>query len=212
MTALTRRTGGVVALGLLALLLAGCLVDDTNYQDALYKLPEKSRVLVWVDPRSTADMPVDTAPALGQSIAQDLYTYKVAGTFVAQSRLSAIRQDPKYKEYGIADVARLTDADLVVYVDMLTFHVTSLSSGQLTEGGAEAVIKVVDKNGKRLWPDNLSALGYPVTAHVDINVSEDQSTSAVRTDLIANMTKKVGQLFHKWDKGGAIMDHTQKVE
>lgn len=183
-------------------MLGGCDMMGKGSQDALYKLPEKGRVLVLVDARPTSGMPLDAPSSLGKQITDLLYQHKVADNFVDQGRLTELRKDARFadmKQMGIADVAVLTDADTVVYVDVLQFQVDTLSDGQVTEGNAVAQVKVVSRAGKRLWPAETEVLGYQIQTTVNPNLVEQAPPNVVKGKLVKDLSVLVGRLFFKYD-------------
>lgn len=197
---------GVLAL---VLLLNGCaalyMLTGKGQQEALYKLPEKSRILVCVDARQVSGMPGDAPARLGQLISEHLYKYQAGETFVAQSRLSEVRKNPQFspanpaERMGIADIAAATDADVVVFVDVLQFNIQNISGGEVNQGNAMAMVKVIDKRGKRLWPADTEPLGYQVTAVAAPSLAADGGPTFVQAKLLKDLALKAGRLFHSYD-------------
>ncbi len=132
----TSRGIGAWLLMLSVAALGGCDMMGKGTQKALFKLPEGKRVLVMVDPRPSSNAPIDVPVALGQAISQYLYQHRVADSFVAQARLTELRKNEQFARMGIADIARATDSDLVVFVDLVSFNAEMLSEGQVTQGVA----------------------------------------------------------------------------
>lgn len=183
--------------------LSGCqvlyLLTGKGQKDALYELPAESRVLVMVDPRPGTMALVEVPAALGESLTAHLYKYHVADKFVDQARLVDLRKDPRFEKMGIADIARQVEADVVVYVDLVTFAIETPSQTQLIHGHAQALVKVVDKNGKRLWPPSSEALGYGVEARVQPELADQTTPLAVREKLLHLLTVRMGRTFHAYD-------------
>ena len=98
---------------------------------------------------------------------------------------------------GVADIAKATDADVVVVVNMVVLQADTTSDGSVTQGTAEGEVKVVDKNGERLWPGDL--LGTKVDAKVDPSFASDRGKGQVYTGLIDLLTIRVGRMFHPYD-------------
>lgn len=178
---------------------AGCELMGKGTQKALVELPKGARVLVLVDPRPAAGMPPDARVALGEALNQYLYQQKVADNFVAQARVTELRTHPEYAKMGIADAARLTDADVVVFVDVVTYNVESVSYGQLTQGYAEALVRVTDRDGNRIYPGETEILGLPVRALVRTELSDVSSEGAVRRQLVDQLAVRTGRMFHTYD-------------
>jgi len=193
---------GAVALLLVAWLgvLGGCDMFGKGTQKAEFKLPEKARILVMVDPRPASNTPIDVPAALGETINRYLYKHNVGENFVAQARLTELRKNPQFARMGIADIAKATDADVVVFLDLVRFSADTQSEGQLTEGFAQGLVKVVDGRGQRLWPAETEVLGQEVQAVVAPNFASDMSVVQVRQALIDGMAIHTGRLFHDYDK------------
>ncbi|MEI8194271.1 MAG: hypothetical protein WCI73_00010 [Phycisphaerae bacterium] len=210
-TSTIAKSNGAWRLGLLALVLTlgGCealyMMTGKGGQEALYKLPKKSRILVCVDPRAVSGMPADAPARLGQLIAEHMYQYKAGEEFVAQARLSELRKNPRFnpanpvERMGIADIAAATDADVVVFVDVLQFNIENISGGEVNQGNATAMVKVLDKNGKRLWPAETEPLGYQITAMAAPSLSEEGGAAAVQAKLLKDLALRAGRLFHSYD-------------
>lgn len=186
--------------------LGGCaqmfyLFNGPDAVKAQFKIPKKSRVLVFADRRPGRDVPLEIPDLLSDRIILHLYQYKAADNFVAAARLAEMRKSPIFADMSIPDVARKMDADIVIYIDILNFQLREESGGQVTSGVAEAAVKVVDRDGKRLWPTDegaASPLGQSVTAEIEQNMADVRNMTATREELIKRMTTRIGRLFHDW--------------
>lgn len=184
----------------LVLLLAGCDALGKGKQEALYTIPKNKRVLILVEPHPGRDVPADVPPALTQAIADHLYRYQAAGEFVSQQKLMDLRRDPvAFGNLSIQDIGHRTGADVVLYVDLLTFAPEEISAGQLTKGEALALFKLVDASGLRLWPAGADP-GSTVRASVPEQYIEQQSLTVVKRRLINSLAVQVGRVFHQYDK------------
>jgi len=108
----------------------------------------------------------------------------------------------KFSQMGVADIAQATGADLVLYVDLIAFDVTSLSDESITQGGAQVLVKVVDREGNRAWPIGV-AMGVWLDARVGATFSEQRSRMGVQqeiTDLLAVRTARMFIKYHLGDK------------
>lgn len=188
------------------LMLAGCgefvyLFTGRDHVSAQFKIPDKSRVLIFADRRPGRDVPLEVPDLLNENLNVHLYQYKAADSFVAASRLADMRKDPIFTEMSIPDVARKVDADIVIYVDMLNFQVIEQSDGQVNYGVAEVAVKVINRDGKRLWPvdSTVNPLGQSVTAEVEQHMADVRNVSQTRAELLKRLTIRVGRLFHEWD-------------
>ena len=181
--------------------LAGCDVLGKGTQEALYKLPKGKRMLVFVDVHVGAEVPVDVPAELGQKIADHLYQYKAADSFVSQQKLVSLRANGEaFSKMSIEDVARETGADVVVFVELLEFYAKAVSEGQLTAGQAQGFVKVVDAHGNRLWPPGAETPGANVGATVPEKLAEEQELTKVRRTLLLDLAARVGRAFHDYDK------------
>ncbi len=184
----------------LPMMLAGCDIMGKGTTQAVFTLPPKARVLVAVDPRPTSGMPIDGPIQMGKLITDELVLYKGAELVVDQGRLTDLRRDPDYKKMGIADIAVATGADVVIYVDVLTFHVATISDGQVTQGDATATVKVVDRNGTRLWPPLTDVLGFQVQTSVLPGFTDQMPPDHVKNKMVKDLAAYAARLFYKYDR------------
>jgi hypothetical protein len=199
---------------LLALLAAfpalpGCqalyFLGGKGTQPALYTLPKDQRILVFVDPRPTVSAPVDFSSTLGDKIAQHLYKYGVADKFVAQERLTALRRDhARFGAMGIADVAKATEADLVLYVDLIAYDVNAISDESIAQGSAHVLVKVLARDGTRLFPKDAPA-GIETAAQVEPAFTADRDMNAVIKQLTDTLAMRVGRMFQKYDREDPVL-------
>lgn len=204
----SRRLAALLMLAL-PLALGSCqalyFLSGKGTKDAAYKLPKEKRVLVFVDAPPSVLLPPGYAATLGKAIGDHLYKYKAADKIVAQDRLTTLRDDPTFSRLGIADVARATDADVIVYVNLVTFHEGLLSDGTVTQGDAQALVKVNDSTGKRLWPID-DAAGLPVDAHVEDQLAEQRSDAATLKEITNSLATRIGRQFHDYSLDDADMN------
>ncbi|MGN6367995.1 MAG: hypothetical protein ACTHN5_07020 [Phycisphaerae bacterium] len=190
------------------LFLSGCqalyFLQGKGTQPALYELPKDQRVLVFIDSPPAVQLPANYAATLGDQISNHLFKNNAATKLVTQDRLSAMRSDPTFATLGVADVAKATSADVVLYVNLISFNTALVSGGAVSQGNAQALVKVIDKNGQRLWPLNQPA-GYPVEAHVDENLSDNRDQPATEKEISNLLTTRIGRLFHKYSLDDADM-------
>ena len=199
---MSNRTAPISVVMLLApFLLCGCqalyFLQGKGTQKALFKLPKDQRILVFVDTPPSVSLPAGYAASLGEEIGAHLYKYKAATTVATQDRLTAMRSDPTFIKLGVADVAKATGADVVVYVNVVTFNVALISGDAVSRGDAQALIKVIDKNGARLWPLNQPA-GQTIEAHLDEALSDQRDQAATLKQIGDQLTNHAGRLFHDY--------------
>ena len=168
-------------------------------QKALYELPKKQRVLVLVDTRASAEPPPGFSARLGAAISTHLYRFKAADNLVSQDRLSSLRQDVNaFAKLGVADIARACDADCVVVVDVWEFSITTSSDKAIIQGSTQAFVKVVAKDGSRLWPVGIQA-GTPIEAHVDPVLVSEKDRDAIAHEMMDLLTVRAARMFHAYD-------------
>jgi hypothetical protein len=205
-----RRPGvALAALLLLTPLLSSCqalyFLGGKGTQPALYTLPKEARILVFVDTRPTLSPPVDFPSALGEKIAAHLYKYGLANKFVAQERLTALRRDhAKFSTMGIADVARATEADVVLYVDLISYEVNAISDESIAQGSVHVLVKVLNHDGTRLWPKDAPA-GIETAAQLDPALTTDRDLPAVLKMLTDTLAMHVGRMFQKYDAEDPVL-------
>ena len=189
----------IAALAVLAaLLLAGCGMEDK--QKALYKLPKNQRVLVFVDVHPTVVAPAGFATQVAEKVGVELFRYKALEHTVAPGRLNELRRNQEaFNKMGVADIARATDADVVICVDLVTFSASTLSDKSVTQGFAQAMVKVIDSHGKRLWPGDGSA-GKEIDERVDPAFADQRDQDAVAKELGDKLARDVARLFHDYDQ------------
>ncbi len=205
---LAYRSGAVGAL-LCISVAGGCqamaLLSGGGSVSAQHKLPKEKRILVFVDPRPTVRAPVNFSTALADAIGQHLYKYGLADHIVSQDRLTALRRDSaRFPHMGIADVAHATDADVVVYVDLITYDVSAISDNSIAQGNAHVLVKVLNANGERVYPKN-SPSGTEIAAEIEPAFTSERDMAAVVTDLTNLLALRVGRLFQSYDKDDPVL-------
>lgn len=197
-----RRGTRLAFAGVLLAAIGGCAVlgflGGHGKRAALYKLPKDKQVLVLVDVRPEAGAPPTWGTMLGDRISSHLYQYKAADHLIGQDALLEMQKDPvAFQKMGVADIAQATGADIVIVVYIVELRVTQTAEGTVAQGNAEALVKVVDKTGTRLWPGQLA--GEKVEAHVDPTLSSEKDKAAIFKELQDLMTIRVGRMFHDYD-------------
>ncbi|HTV47554.1 MAG TPA: hypothetical protein VMG59_03830 [Phycisphaerae bacterium] len=187
-------------------ILGGCelayLVAGNGQDKALYNIPQSDRVLVLVDSSAASPMTMEAAADLIDAVNSQLYQNKVADQLVPSFRITALEKTNPvtYRQMGIADIAKAVNADLVVYIFIDRFDVLLDSDQQVSHGDATGLVKVVNSNGDRLWPNDATD-GYSVTAQVKENLATNQSAEDVQNQLITQLANNVSQLFYNHPVG-----------
>ena len=191
----------------LFLVAAFCLVSLTSCgglakqdQKALFTLPEGKRVLVLVDVRPSVGVPPEFATQLGQSISDKLWNWNAVsggGAMVPQTRILELKKDASaFAQMGIADVAMAADADVVLHLDIVGFSVSALSDDSITQGGAQTLVKVVDRDGTRLWPT--ATMGTLVEVSIAPAFSEQRNRAGVQKEIIDLLAIRTARMFIKY--------------
>lgn len=169
---------------------------------ALYKLNRKNRILVLVDTSANSQLSIHAMATLMTLVNQTLYQHKCADQFVPAYRIVALqRRNPEqYHSMGIADIAHAVHANDVIYVYIKRFDITIESAGQLTKGNADAMVKVVDESGNRLWPKSGSP-GLSVTARIPTATAVSQSPQTVEADMVAILARRISRVFYRYAVG-----------
>jgi hypothetical protein len=190
-------------LGLVAALLAGMAgCGDINLRGkqikAQYTLPEKGQMLVLVWDRPGSGVPLDVSSRLAMGITKHLGKFTKTHDFVNPDLVTPLKQNAQeYSKMDVMSIARKTGAQYVLVVDLYEFRADQLSSGLLTSGNAQALIRVVDRDGVRMWP---AREGNPVQIQTDVRpgTSDQQTLADVKTKLISDLGVKVGRVFHDY--------------
>jgi len=193
----------VMPLMALTLCLGGCeilyFLGGKGSQAALYTIPKDKRVLVLVDVHESVTAPPAFAANLGEKISTHLYRNNAADRLVSQDRVVSLQQsDPAaYKKMGVADIAKATDADIVmvVYVTQLSIPVTT--DGTVASGDAQIQVKIIDRNGERLWPGDV--VGNKIDAHVDSAFTSERDVEGIVKELTDILSVRTGRMFHPYN-------------
>jgi hypothetical protein len=191
---------GALLLTGLAGALGGC--NDMNLAGRNIKqqfaLPKTGSLLVFVYDRPGSGIPMDVSNRLAMGITKHLNKWTDSHNYVNPDIVATFKQDPKeFAKLDVKTVARKSNADVVVVVDLYEFRADEVSSGLITEGNAQALIRVVDNNGTRLWPSR-EGMPTPVQTTVAPMTSDQQSLADVKTKLTNDLTVKIGRIFHDY--------------
>jgi len=200
------RAGGLAGavLALVLLTVPGCamffMMTGKGQQKALFEFPEKARVLIMVDTHPNTGIPVDVPAMLGTALAaqwQPRANHPLE--FVDPGRLTQLQYNADaFRSLSIADVARKTHADYVVYVDLLQFSVQGRSENQISQAVTQTMVRVVDRDGQRVFPTDASA-GMPVSAALPPTLGESASSSQQKDKLIDLLSIRITRMFFDYD-------------
>lgn len=194
------------AVTLLLLSCSGCqleyLLAGNGIDQSVYHIKKKDRVLVLVDSSSFSPLSIHAMSQLITAVNQNLYRNGVTKNLIPAYRLIALMKSHpvSYREMGIADIARALKANLVVYIYIERFRNKRLSAKQITEGDAQAYVKLVSESGHRLWPKT-AAPGELVTARVPANLAMTQTHTAVADSLLAQIADTTAGFFYTHSRG-----------
>lgn len=193
------------ALALLLLSCNGCqleyLLAGNGISQSVYHIKKKDRVLVLVDSSSVSPLSIHSMSQLIAATNQDLYRAGVTKHLVPAYRLIALMKSHPitYREMGIADIAKALNANIVLYIYIERLRNRLLSAKQITEGDAQAYVKLVSESGERLWPKT-AAPGELVTAKVPPNLAMTQTHTAVEDSLLAQIANTTAGFLHTHGK------------
>jgi hypothetical protein len=184
-------------------LLAGCeligLMAGHGTQAALFKFPPAAKVVVLVDVRPGVVAPAAFSTTLADKVAAQIYRMKGANNFVSQDRLLELQQrDPAaFKTMGAASVARAMDADLVLEIDLVKMETPQTYDKTAGSGQAQVIVKVINRNGDRIWPVGDSA-GQLVQADVELALTQDRDKEIIERILGELLSIRTARMFHDY--------------
>jgi len=202
MAPLKNRGKSIFACALLALSLAGCqlaaLAAGNGSQDALYKINKKQHVAVLVDVAETVTPPPTFPTTLADKIGAHLVKYRATEFLVPQGSIVDLQQrDPaQFKAMSIAQIARAVGADAVIVVRLTELDVARSEEKSVTEGFAEAYVKVVDRDGNRLYPGDEA--GTKISSHIPAGLTSEQDTPALQKKMLDQLSVLTGRMFHAY--------------
>jgi|GEM_PF-2781127 hypothetical protein len=198
----------VAAVAFSMLALNGCqleyLLAGNGISESVYHIKRKDRVLVLVDSSSVSPLSIHAMSQLIAATNQNLYRNGVTKRLVPAYRLiSLMKTHPvSYREMGIADIAKALNANIVLYIYIERFRNRLLSAKQITEGDAQAYVKLVSESGQRLWPKS-AAPGELVTVKVPPNLAMTQTHTAVEDSLLAQIANRTASFLYTHGKSYA---------
>jgi CO/xanthine dehydrogenase Mo-binding subunit len=104
-------------------------------------------ILVWAQPETLFDYPyvrVETASHIRDKLAAELQTRKTHVDFVEPARSEDYLRRTLDVSYDPMDVGRKFDASMVVYIELLEFHVRDADAPDLLRGTVNASVAVYD--------------------------------------------------------------------
>lgn len=200
----------VPCLILATMALGGCellyFAGGKGKQPALYKFGKNEKALVLVEVREGLAPPPFLAPNLADAVTKHLWKYgAVQQPMITQDALMALQtsRPADYKKMGIADIAQATGADAVLHVFIIQFETPTTSDGTVSEGNAQAFVKVVNKDGTNVFG---SKTGLKLSAHDPEAYVSDRDVARTTQDLINQLTIQTGRMFHDYDLEDAVLN------
>ena len=191
--------GLFLAVGWVAL--SGCelayFVAGNGAQRAAVTIPRHDRVVVLVDASAAGELSISAVSSVITAVNQQLYAFRVSQRLVPAYQIIGLqrRDAMHYQEMSIGQIVRALHADVAVYLFVDRFEVQTLSTGQVTRGQAQVLVKVVDRAGRRLWPVGVR-MGAPISADVPANYALTQTPGVVEHRLISQLARRIGRLFY----------------
>ncbi|MGC4031719.1 MAG: hypothetical protein QM754_08295 [Tepidisphaeraceae bacterium] len=191
-----------------ALLVAGCNVAGA----LLYKFTPEADVpsrftlrdvptIVLAENFRNPDMAANDAELLGRCVQDELIKYKVVQNVVKSEKIADLRNNhPKdFPKMSVPEIAKEIGAEQVIYIDLVSSGIGSMTGSSMFQGRASALVKVIDaKTGKIAWPPD-STDGFGVNYETNpLKGREEGSYASVRSDLYEGLGKNIGRLFHAW--------------
>lgn len=171
---------------------------------ALYHLPKDKNILVFPDDVSGQLSYPPLKKLLAQNVAAAMMREKLAASVVPYQKVDELSSQVGQRWYrmddsgmGVAEVTRTVGADLAVYLSIRHFQLKDNPSDPSWRGKITVLVKVVDRDGKRLWPTDRTD-GYEVSVDTSPGVEEGATVGQVLTQQLAGMmAEKVTSLFYK---------------
>jgi hypothetical protein len=165
---------------------------------ASFKFDKKQRVLVMVELHEGVSAPPTFTTSLADAIGSKLWANKaVEAPLVRQDQLITLQQsDPAgYSDLHLGDIAHKVGADAILHLYITKLQTNITADGTVAEGYATAYVKVVDKDGKRLWPGNVE--GTPINAALTAGLLSDRDVAGMVKALGQQITDQTEVLFRQ---------------
>jgi hypothetical protein len=191
---------------LVCLVLAGCTILGAAAAKLApdpvippqYVLPKEPTLVLVENYHNPASLRLQ-GDAVCRALVDDLNANEVAPLVDSDDVAELRRKDVEaYRKMPLDAIGKAVGANQVIYVDLESFEVTHALASELYAGAAMARVRVVGANGEVLWPTD-SAGGYPLSVKVNPRrTAQGGGEDAVREQLTAALSEKIGRLFHKW--------------
>ena len=166
---------------------------------AQYELAEKGKILVLIDDLGKPIRYEQVKRLLTEKINRLLMENNAAEKVVSYSdifRLSANRRD--FNQMGVANVARSLGAVQAIYVYLDEFSLKDDPNISLWRGKLGVSVRVVDADGKTLWPaDRPSGHSPELSETPEVDDTSPTYGAKVAAELADDMALKIARLFYK---------------
>ncbi len=164
---------------------------------AQYELPNVSTVVLVENYRNAGNS--DDAELLGRIINGRLSDKKLVPLVGYEKILELKSQKPKeFRKMTIVEIAQAVGAQQVLYVHLQSGGVASMGGGNVYQGKASVLVKVIDaKTGDTLWPRQLDD-GRAMGAETNPAVNGTKPQDEIRSRLYDDLGMQIVRLFHKW--------------
>ena len=165
--------------------------------DAVYNLGDRPTLVIVEDAQHFGMNELD-ADVLSKDLTDDLTDNKI--TLVVADKLQRLRDTDiaRYRSLSISDLARLTGASQVLYVDLENSTSGMDTSAAAAQGKATARVRVVNANtGATAWPPD-ERLGYPVSADMQFNQVDETRMVEQHAALLEKLSIGIGRMFHSY--------------
>lgn len=204
---LSRHIAFLALAAAIAVAAAGCnyvipamwVAQGPPKKPAMFTLPKDAKTTVFVDDRKSVISRTQLRAQLADDIATELTTQGLVTNVVSGRELIAYvrKVETPGKRVSIEDLGNAVGADVVIYVEMMTFDL--MADGVTPRPTATARIKVVDvKTKERLFPPTGGdKLGFEVSAETEALQPGIYRTSAGRRTVEDMLEKRLGDQIVK---------------
>jgi hypothetical protein len=198
----------LIPIAVAGLATAGCnLIGAAAYKlsqeqsvPAKYTLKKDAPTVVLVENYRSPDLAANDAELLARCVQDKLDEKKVVPIVKAEKVFDLRNSRPKeFPKMTIPQIAQAVGAEQVIYVDLQSSGIGSMTGRAMFQGKAAVAVKVIDaKTGAVLYPtDNADGLSLSYETSSRKGRDED-SYPQVRTVLFDGMAKTIGRVFYPW--------------
>jgi hypothetical protein len=194
LTALFITTGGCSMLG------AGLAktIGDPSIP-AQYTL-QQTPLVIMVENYRNPDLSAADAELLARTLYKKLDAKKLAPLVPYEKILNLRNLRPAdFRKMSVAAIGRDVGADQILYIDFQAGGLVAEGSGNVYQGKATVLVKVIDaKTGESRWPIE-AAEGRIVTAETNLTQGTDtRNAGRVRIALYDKLADTIARLFYKY--------------